>query len=116
MRPHGLREMLGLAATGVNAMDSNEAERLCEKLSKLVDSGPGKDPEALREVVGIVTTLKGAAARYPRGKLTELEGEFTRWFTARGWRTGVDVEGKQLRHSLISDINAVRNSWSHPRN
>ena len=54
-------------------MDSNEAGRLCEKLFKLVDSGPGKDPEALREVVGIVTTLKRAAARYPRGKLTELE-------------------------------------------
>jgi hypothetical protein len=41
-------------------MDPNEAERLCEKLCKLVDSGPGKDLEALREVVGIVTTLKRA--------------------------------------------------------
>ena len=97
-------------------MDCNEAERLCEKLSKLVDSGPGKDPEALREVVGIVTTLKRAAARYPGGKLTELEEEFTRWFTAKGWRTDIDADGKQLRHSLISDITAVRNSWSHPRN
>jgi hypothetical protein len=96
-------------------MDSNEAERLCEKLSKLVDSGPGKDPEALREVVGIMTTLKRTAARYPRGKLTELEEEFTRWFTAREWRTDIDAEGKQLRHSLISDITAVRNSWGHPR-
>jgi hypothetical protein len=97
-------------------MDSNEAGRLCERLSKLVDSGPGKDLEALREVVGIVTTLKRVAARYPRGKLTELEEEFTRWFTTRGWRTDIDAEGKQLRHSLISDITAVRNSWSHPRN
>ena len=97
-------------------MDSNEAERLCEKLFKLVDSGPGKDLEALREVVGIVTTLKRVAARYPRGKLTELEDEFTRWFSSKRWRTNVDDEGKQLRHSLISDITAVRNSWSHPRN
>jgi hypothetical protein len=96
-------------------MNPNEAERLCEKLSKLVDSGPGKDLEALREVVGIVTTLKRAAARYPRGKLTELEEEFTRWFTPKEWRTDIDADGKQLRHSLISDITAVRNSWSHPR-
>jgi hypothetical protein len=65
-------------------MDSNEAGRLCEKLFKLVDSGPGKDLETLHEVVGIVTTLKRAAASYPRAKLAELEEEFNRWFTARG--------------------------------
>jgi hypothetical protein len=96
-------------------MDSNETERFCEQLLKLIDSGPGKDLDALREALGIVSTLQRAAARYPRGKLTELEEEFTRWFSSKRWRTNVDDEGKQLRHSLISDITAVRNSWNHPR-
>jgi hypothetical protein len=96
-------------------MDSNEADDLCEKLFKLVERGPGKDPNALREALASVRTLKRSAPPYASEKLAGIEEAFMRWFSAK-WRSDLDgdSEGQHLRHILISYITAIRRAWKQP--
>jgi hypothetical protein len=115
-RLHGHGEVTaGLGEVVASDMDSIEAGQLCEKLLKLVELGPGKDPDGLREALGLVSRLKQAAAPYPHDKLTAIEKDLPQWFSVRRWRSDTDVTGWHLRQYLRSDINMVRRSWGMPQ-
>jgi len=86
-------------------MDANEVNHYCERLFRLLDRGPGDNPEAKRHVANIVNTLKPAAPAYAHIKLTELEQWFEQWFSAR-WRDSPDLRG-----TLIGHIAGIVQAW-----
>ena len=92
-------------------MESTEVNQHCEDLHKLVDSGPGNDPEALRGSLAIVAMLERTAPPNLRGRLVSLRGNLAPWFSARRWHTDADVDGRLLRGLLFEDIQVVRSHW-----
>jgi hypothetical protein len=87
-------------------MDSNDVNHYCERLFRLLDRGPGDNPEAKRHVTNIVNTLKPAAPPHAHIKLTELEQWFQHWFSA-GWQDLPDLRG-----TLIGIIAGVEKAWN----
>jgi hypothetical protein len=92
-------------------MDSHEVGQLCEELRKLVDSGPGRNPEARRKALSIVATLKGAGPPHLRGGLVSMEGGFKHWFGSQ--ERGIDNEW-HTRSGLLEDISVVQARWDRP--
>jgi hypothetical protein len=93
-------------------MDSTEVEQLCERLRKLVERGPWKDPEGLREAMATVQALRTAAAAHLRGVLAAIEENFERLFETRRWHS--DLESQRLSDSLTQDIREVETHWNRP--
>jgi hypothetical protein len=92
-------------------MKDAEALQQCEKLRNLINRGPGKDPHALNEALGIVDTLSGNAVAYPRRRLAEIPDQLCRWFSVWGWREHSDPAGLRVRNQLMEDINMVEKTW-----
>jgi hypothetical protein len=88
---------------------------LCEELLKLVKRGaPGENPDVLREALVIVRRLKRSApTAYQREKLTVIEEQFERWFSASKYRFALDIDadGQQVRDTLMLHITTLWNSW-----
>jgi hypothetical protein len=92
-------------------MEEAEALRQCEKLRNLINRGPGKDPHALNEALGIVDTLRANPAAYPRSRLAEIPDPLRRWFSVRRWREVSDPAGLRVRDRLMEDITLVEKTW-----
>jgi hypothetical protein len=92
-------------------MDEAEARQQCERLRNLLNRGPGKDPSALREALGVVDTLRPAAAPYPRSRLTAVSGQLRLWFSVRKWQEVGDPAGLHMRDWLMQDIEIVEKTW-----
>ena len=93
-------------------MKEAEALRRCEMLRNLINRGPGNDPDALSEALGILRTLRANAADYPRRRLSEISEELRRWFSARRWREDSDPAGLRVRDRLMANITMVEKTWS----
>ena len=93
-------------------MKEAQTLRQGEVLRNLINRGPGNDPDALSEALGIVHTLRGNAADYPRSRLSEISEELRRWFSVRRWREDSDPAGLRVRDRLMADITLVQKTWS----
>jgi len=107
-------ELGGAQAVGVFSEHMKEAEALrqCEILRNLINRGPGNDPDALSEALGILRTLRANAADYPRRRLSEISEELRRWFSVRRWREDSDPAGLRVRDRLMANITMVEKTWS----
>jgi hypothetical protein len=84
------------------AMDSDEAERLCDALAELAGKGPSKDPRALVEASTLIRTIiqSPQATTYVRERANEVERAL------RGWLDS-DERFKRLLKGHSSEIYAL---------
>jgi hypothetical protein len=92
-------------------MYETEARQQCKRLRNLINRGPGRDLNALRDALRIVDALWRAAGPFPRSRLTVIAEQLRRWFSVRKWREVSDPAGLNLRDSLVQDIEIVEKTW-----
>lgn len=92
-------------------MDAKKVTEHCDTLRDLIGVGSGNNPDALREALGVVRSLRAAAEwEYPRHILEDLRVRLRAWFSDRQWR-GDDAE---LRRSLLQHVDQLPPSWKQP--